>query len=404
MRLRFFILIICSFAFLSSSYAQIDSTIWDTIAPNTPDTPSFHLKLDFNGYVKLLESSLILNNNSDWINDNLIHNRLNFKLYISKKINMVAEFRNRFYTGDMMNFYPGYDSLVTKDQGILNLSWMLFSKNNYFLNIFLDRAYIDYSTGKLQLTIGRQRINWGQTFAWNPNDIFNTYSFFDFDYEEKPGCDAVRLQYYRNATSTIEFAAKLNSNEQLTAAFLYKTNYRKYDFQALAGMYNDSDLVAGFGWSGDLFNGGFRGELSYFHPVGNMTDTSGWLLFSAGYDYSFKNEATVRVEVLFNSAGKSKGNITMQELYYEPLSAKNLSPAIFSVFGQMTYPVNPITYISFSANYSPTIYSLYLGPGLDLSMSDNLDLSLMLQSFLNKLDTPDVESVFLFFLRIKWSF
>jgi hypothetical protein len=399
MSLRFFILIFLFSICLNASIAQTDSIISDSVTVN-----SFQTRLEFNGYVKLLETSLIFKNNSDWINDKLIHNRLNFKLSLTKHLNVIAEFRNRIYNGEMMGFYTGYDKLVTNDQGFVNLSWMLLKENNSFVNVFLDRAYIDFSKGKLQLTAGRQRINWGQTFAWNPNDIFNTYSFFDFDYEEKPGCDAVRLQYYRTATSTIEMAAKINSDRQLTAAFLYKTNYRKYDLQGMAGLYNDSDAVAGLGWSGDLFKGGFRGEISWFHPVKNMTDTSGRLLISAGYDYSFKNQAGVRLEILYNSAGKSAGNITMQELYYEPLSAKNLSPAVFSVFGSLTYPVNPIAYVSFSGNYSPAINSLYLGPSLDVSLNDNLDLSFVLQSFLNKLDKADIESVFLFFYRIKWSF
>jgi hypothetical protein len=403
MRLRLVILIIFVFCCAGMLTAQTDSIPNDSALSN-PATTAFKPNLEFNGYIKLLEQSLVLDNNADWINDFLVHNRLNFKFLLTKHLNVVAEFRNRFYVGEMMNIYPGYDTLSTIDDGFVDMSWNLLTKNNYFLNVFLDRAFIDYSKGKLQITIGRQRINWGQTFAWNPNDIFNIYSFYDVDYEERPGCDAIRVQYYRKATSSLEIAAKLNSENQFTGAFLYKTNYRKYDVQAMAGVYDDSDLVAGLGWSGDLFKGGFRGEFSYFHRAVDFVDTTGTVLLSVGYDYAFKNEAMVRAEVLYNSAGKKNANVSMQELYYQHLTAKNISVSQFSIFSMISYPITPIILTSFSVNYSPGIYSLYLGPTLDVSLKDNLDMSLIAQSFLNQLNQSDIELVFLLYARVKWSF
>ncbi|MCG8318265.1 MAG: hypothetical protein MI921_02070 [Cytophagales bacterium] len=43
--------------------------------------------------------------------------------------------------------------------------------------------------------IGKHRINWGKSYVWNPNDVFNAYSFFDFDYEERRGTDALLIKY-----------------------------------------------------------------------------------------------------------------------------------------------------------------------------------------------------------------
>ena len=53
------------------------------------------------------------------------------------------------------------------------------------------------------LRIGRQRINWGVNLAWNPNDLFNAYSLIDFDYQERPGSDAIRFQYYMGDLSVL---------------------------------------------------------------------------------------------------------------------------------------------------------------------------------------------------------
>ena len=41
-----------------------------------------------------------------FVNDNLIHNRLNLKGYVNEHITFAAEFRNRLFTGDMVRIGP----------------------------------------------------------------------------------------------------------------------------------------------------------------------------------------------------------------------------------------------------------------------------------------------------------
>ena len=108
--------------------------------------------------------------------------------------------------------------MIDTDNGYINLSDNILTGKSYIFNSRIDRAYIDYTKDKFQLRIGRQRINWGQCFTWNPNDLFNAYSFFDFDYVEKPGSDAIRIQYYSTGTSTFEFAVKADNNHKVTSA------------------------------------------------------------------------------------------------------------------------------------------------------------------------------------------
>ena len=94
--------------------------------------------------------------------------------------------------------------MIGSDQGFVDLSWNILNEQSFFLNTTIDRLWVDLNYGKFQARIGRQRINWGQTLVWNPNDIFNAYSFFDFDYIERPGSDAVRLQYYPGSSSALK--------------------------------------------------------------------------------------------------------------------------------------------------------------------------------------------------------
>ena len=109
-----------------------------------------------------------------------------------------------------------------------------------------------YSEDNWELTIGRQRINWGVNLAFNPNDLFNAYSLIDFDYQERPGVDAVRFQYYGDDMSSFEGAVQIgNSLDSSLIAGLWKFNKWKYDFQFLAANYFKDIAVGTIFMDGD---------------------------------------------------------------------------------------------------------------------------------------------------------
>ncbi len=152
--------------------------------------------ITLNGYVTTMQSSTFDSLSGPFLNENLIHNRLNFKAYVNDKITFAAEFRNRLFTGDMVRYGRPYTGLIGDDDGVIDMSWNIIEEQSFLLNTTVDRLWFDLHYSKFQVTLGRQRINWGQTFVWNPNDIFNAYSYFDFDYIERPGSDAVRFQFF----------------------------------------------------------------------------------------------------------------------------------------------------------------------------------------------------------------
>ena len=153
------------------------------------------------GYLSSVNTAMFEKPSSVWYNDYLLHNRVNTGITSGSKFSASFEFRNRFFSGDMVQMTPGFDISTGFDKGLMDLTWNIASGGSYLLNVTADRAWVDYNSGKLQVRVGRQRINWGQALVWNPNDIFNVYSFFDFDYDERPGSDAVRIQYYTSPSS-----------------------------------------------------------------------------------------------------------------------------------------------------------------------------------------------------------
>src|SRR4030042_7004904 len=142
---------------------------------------------ELNGYLTTLQSAMFDTLSGPFIYENLLHNRLNFKGYLNDNITLAVELRNRLFTGDMVRSYYGYSDMVGTDEGWLDISWNIVNERSFFLNTTIDRVWLDLNFNKFQAKIGRQGINWGQKFSWDPNDIFNAYSFFYFDYTERPG-------------------------------------------------------------------------------------------------------------------------------------------------------------------------------------------------------------------------
>ena len=205
-------------------------------------------KLFLSGYVKNLHEFSFIDNLNQLQWTTLLHNRLNFKYIPSDEITVRLELRNRLFYGGNVKNIVGFSEFLSQDNGIVDLSWNVIDDGNLLFNTTIDRALINYTKGNWDITLGRQRVNWGMNLSWNPNDIFNTYNFLDFDYEERPGSDAIRVQYYLRDFSKIEIAAKKGSSEDdYIVAAMYKFNKGTYDIQLITGVYQ-KDWVIGTGW------------------------------------------------------------------------------------------------------------------------------------------------------------
>ena len=357
--------------------------------------------ISLNGYVTAMQSAMFDSLSGPFINDFLLHNRLNLKGYLNDHITFAAEFRNRLFTGDMAKMGKTWPEIIGTDEGLVDMSWNLFTEKSFFLNSTIDRLWLDFNYEKFQARIGRQRINWGQTFVWNPNDIFNAYSFFDVDYIERPGSDAIRLQYYPTWSSALELAVKSDSEKDITAAGLFRFSKWGYDIQFLAGYSNSSDIVAGAGWSGAISSISFRGEASWFRPLESFRDTTGTFIITAGADKIFKDNSVAQVQLMYCNNPLDLKNFT--SLYTGNLSAKDLAFSEFSAFGQFTWAATPLLNIAMSAMWFPDLKGYFTGPSLDYSMAENVDFSLIWQHFNGKLDDTEAR-INLVFLRIKYSF
>jgi hypothetical protein len=362
-------------------------------------------KITMKGYLKDMASF-------NWYGDsllfqNLIHNRLNFAAYLNKEFTVVAEIRSRIITGDFVRRVPGYDALIDSNNDYFDMS-INASNSSAILNIMADRLYVQWANDDWEIKAGRQRINWGVNLAWNPNDWFNAYSFFDFDYEERPGSDALRISRYTGVASSVEVAAKMaKTTDQFVSAAMWKFNKKNYDWQFLAG-FAQGDLAIGSGWAGNLGLAGFKGELSYFHKMLNTTVNATYndmFLGAISVDYSFSNSVYLNGSVMFNSLGKLNPDFGLLVVGQRPTSVRSLSPYKWSSFVQTSYPITPLLNSGIALIYYPGGDSFFINPSITYSARQNLDLDLIGQMFFGDNAAGNFSSLInSLYVRLKWSF
>lgn len=361
------------------------------------------------GYVKGLSAMQTLGDEGEIALENTLHNRFDVNWYMSDKFTFTVGMRNRIIVGNNVRLIPGYGDYIARDNGYFDLSWLWAEDDSWIGVTQLDRLMLDYTTGNLQITLGRQRINWGQTFVWNPNDLFNTYSYFDFDYEERPGSDALRIQYYLGMSSKLELSTSLNSDKKLTSVGLYRFNTGGYDLQFLGGIYTETDYVLGGGWSGSIKGGGFSGEITYFHPMDREEDPDSELTATIHYDYTFRSSLNLQFEALYNGFGQEDLASGIGDLVFQDLSPKNLFPTQLAFFGSGAYDVTPLFRVMLAGIYGPEGNFYYVGPTLIYSLSNTMELTGVGQFYssdevFDEDGEPLITTGAALFVRFKWSF
>ena len=371
-------------------------------------------KLRVSGYLKFLGTYSAANPSffgprlasADWQTaDFLLHNRLNFKYRPTNSWSFALSTRNRVFAGDQLK-NPAFFNSLEADAGLVDLNFFYGRDPNLALHTSIDRFYGQWESEKWIIRLGRQRVNWGVNTVWNPNDIFNQYNYFDFDYEERPGSDALRIQYFPNFNSSWEFVfAPERVIKNSPSAFLYKFNRWQYDWQFLAGVYQQ-DLVLGGAFAGSLGNVGFKSEYNYYAP---FDDDRPAFLFSTSIDYVFKNGLYVLGSYLFNQEGSSNANFSdfSNLASGNVMSPRNLFLFKNTVFLSASYNINPLFTVSLGTMFSPDFGNLITYPSITYSLGKNLDLLFVLQAFSTQNPVANDQLQWLSaasFLRLKWSF
>ena len=357
-------------------------------------------KLLFNGYIKDLESIRFNGKFKDSYFGNIVQNRLNFKYTSFNNIIAVAEIRNRLIWAGEVNRIPNFESLLRNGNEYFNLQTVWKIDKNLIFHTNIERLNINYKIDRLNVKIGRQRVNWGLTSNWNPNDIYNANNFLDFDYEERPGIDGVNIEYALSNTTGIEMAyANAGGSNSQTVALKYSLNKFNYDIQFIGGSFKNR-LTAGLGWAGYIQDTGFKGEIQYFSP---LNETRGQINMALEGDYMFKNGWYLSAGFLYYNLGLSNPVMNSDQINLN-LSPGNLMPTKWNFMLSVAKEISPLLSVNYSSIYSPGINMLIFYPSLQYSLITNLDVNFVYQSLFVQINTNFKAIDHQAFIRLKFNF
>lgn len=360
------------------------------------------IKTDFRGYIKELGSISLSNDFRTVRYDNILHHRIESLFELGKGFEIRADLRTRLLNGWSVRNTPGYGEFLDQDAGYFDLNRTWIDTDETILHSASDRLHLSYINGPWEVHAGRQRINWGKTMVWNPNDLFNAYAYLDFDYEERPGTDALYVQYNWSYASSVNLGYRLGETfDESVIAFMYRGSLRNYDIQLIGGSYLEH-LAIGGGWAGYLKSAGFRGEVTYFHPRSNFFDETGHFTATAGADYMLPGSVYLTGELLYNGGWERAGNPVAELI--RPPTADDLFIARTGYFVNASYPINPLTSISGGIMGSFSRPAIIFIPQVTHSLGNNLDLMILAQILKGSVLEDLTETPNLLFFRVKWSY
>lgn len=254
-------------------------------------------------------------------------------------------------------------------------------KNTHSRDARIDRLHVSFRKGGMEAHVGRQRINWGKTMVWNPNDVFNAYAYLDVDEDVRPSSDAVLAQSGWGVNSAVEVGATRD-----VAAVLLRGSLGTYDVQILTARYN-GQWVLGGGWSGYVGGSGFKGEASWFSRDGTVS-------VALGADHMLANSVYLNAEVLRN--GGFEPSPTGFSLASPP-APENLFPAPSAYMLGIGSAVHPLFTMNLAVVGAITRDLTILMPQATLSLAENLDL-LVMGYVLRAYEANSL------FVRVSWAF
>lgn len=360
------------------------------------------IDVEISGYLKELGQLSLDNEFATARYDNILHHRFETDWSLSEHFEFRADLRTRLLNGYTVNNTPGLKQFYEQDPNYFDLSWVWFDTEHSLMHSNIDRMHVSYINGPWEVHAGRQRINWGRTYVWNPNDLFNNYAFLDFDYEERPGVDALLGQYNWSYASSVEVGYQLADTwDESVLAGMVRTSLGSYDIQFTGGHYLDY-VTLGTGWAGYIKDAGFKGEVSYFHPEDRFFGTTGHFTATTGIDYMLSNGVYLQGELLYNGGYNPLGNPLTTLV--RPPSADNLFIAKSGFFFNGSYQFHPLVSgnIGILGSFDR---SIFIGiPQITVSVTENVDFLVLSQLLKGRVFNDSIETPNLFYFRIKWSY
>ena len=167
----------------------------------------------------------------------------------------------------------------------------------------IDRAWVQWSLGAADVSVGRQTVAFGSARVVNPTDVLAPYAYTALDKEERVGVDAARVRYALGAFSEVDAGAVFGDDfaSDASAVFLRaQTCVAETDISALALRFRRHALV-GVDIARAVGGAGTWVEAAYTRTHGTAAED--YFRMSAGMDYSPAQMVYTFAEYHLNTPG-----------------------------------------------------------------------------------------------------
>jgi hypothetical protein len=240
--------------------------------------------------------------------------RIDMSFKASKTVTFNADIIFSTYHGatsfNLVNYLPEniFDQIPQEIAPYLTLDF----EDDFYVN----DAYLTVYLKGLSIRVGKQQIPWGTGYTWNPTDNFHRKDQLDPTYE-KVGVNALKIEIPWGLDGSITaVAVNKEEVENFSYALKVKKNILGFDISASYQYLHEPRIdimtlepeeemrqVAGFDFTGQLFDVGVWGEGTYSWPDKDSILNEEYGEYLLGMDYTFEGGLYLIGEYLHRDHG-----------------------------------------------------------------------------------------------------
>lgn len=357
-------------------------------------------RLEVKGYAKYLSEADHVRDPDTLLTGQLIHQRTQLRADFNDHWYAKLELRTRAFLGPIYEGQPGLVQTLKHPYSYFRPEVALVDDRHVTVFTEADRAYAGYRTDRWDVRLGKQRINWGTNLIWNPNDVFNSYNILDFDYEERPGTDALRIQYDLLEQRAVDIAYAPSKDGRTVAAGMYRTHLSSFDLQFSGGLYRGQTVI-GIGWAGNIGKAGFKGEFNHYLK---NTKESGQTCAAVTIDYTLKGNWYVFAAGLWQHQSAVHFQASNFFSGESAITPKFLMPFHYCGYLGAMKELTPQWSVQLATIYGETNESMILFPGATWKVTDNFELLLTGQGYWTRRENTWGNRADALYLRFKYNF
>jgi len=289
-----------------------------------------------------------------------------FELWDDARLEAATE--TRINIAQLTNPFVTTNSIYSRQA--IDMTWNLYENGDFKVDEYIDRLFFKQTFGDFELTLGRQRINWGVGRVWQPTDRFHPINPANYVKIEKTGADALSFKYFFGLLTDAEIVVNFKENiKNYNYGLRVRTNFSPFTTSLILG-YFDNEPNAGFDLSGNIAGAGIRTEGIYAYNKEHPD--SSYMRFIIGIDNQFNSKIYALIEFQYNGEGTT---CKYRYDFMKIITGKMMNTGVYYLAETLNYQIHPLLILSINLMQNINDGSGYISPFVMWSALENLSIN-----------------------------